>query len=139
MGECPLNQQIIGEKMVVGKIKRFFGGESVPQSEEYIEIDVGKEPTKKGKIMVRPFILKQFDDINKVLEVLREGYSIALIDIKPLKAKDLVELKRAISKLKKTVEALEGSLAGFGESIVVATPSFVEIYRGETIDKLEKR
>lgn len=124
--------------MVISKIKRIFGGESLPESEEYIEIDVGKEQAKKAKIMVRPFILKQFDDVTKILDVLREGYSIVLIDINPLKRKDLVELKRAISKLKKTVEALEGSLAGFGENIVVATPSFVDIYRGEALQSMEK-
>jgi len=111
--------------------------EETPQSPEYIEVDIGKE-SKKVKIVVRPFILKSFDDINRILEVLREGYTVALIDIKPLKQKDLVELKRAISKLKKTVDALEGNIAGFGENTVVATPPFVDIYRGEDLGKVAK-
>ncbi|MCX8194310.1 MAG: cell division protein SepF [Candidatus Pacearchaeota archaeon] len=114
--------------------KKLFGGrsEQTPESPDYIEVDVGREE-KKPKIVVRPFVLKTFDDVNKILEVLREGYTIALIDIKPLKQKDLVELKRAVSKLKKTVEALEGNLAGFGENVIVATPTFVDIYRGEKV------
>ncbi|MCL6500793.1 MAG: cell division protein SepF [Candidatus Pacearchaeota archaeon] len=114
--------------------KKLFGGKSgtTPESPDYIEIDVGREE-KKNKIVVRPFVLKSFDDVNKILEILREGYTIALIDIKPLKQKDLVELKRAVSKLKKTVEALEGNLAGFGENVIVATPTFVDIYRGEKL------
>ncbi len=111
--------------------------EETPQSPEYIEVDIGKEQ-KKVKIVVRPFVLKSFDDVNRILEILRVGYTVALIDIKPLKQKDLVELKRAISKLKKTVEALEGSIAGFGENTIVATPSFVDIYRGESVGKVEK-
>ncbi len=117
--------------------KKIFGGkETTPESPEYIEVDVGKE-AKKVKIVVRPFILKSFDDVSRILDVLREGYTIALIDIKPLKQKDVVELKRAISKLKKTVDALEGNIAGFGENTIVATPSFVDIYRGEKV-KVEK-
>jgi SepF-like predicted cell division protein (DUF552 family) len=48
-----------------------------------------------------------------------------------LKSKDVVELKRAISKVKKTVEALEGKIAGFGENIIIATPSKVfDIQKG---------
>ena len=33
--------------------------------------------------------------------------------------------REAISKIKKTVEALEGKIAGFGENTVIATPSKV--------------
>lgn len=113
--------------------KKIFGGDGgrAGESPEYIEVDVGKEEAKKVKIVVRPFVLNTFDDVSKILEVLREGYTIALIDIKPLKQKDIVELKRAVSKLKKTVDALEGHIAGFGENTIVATPSFVEVYKGE--------
>jgi len=111
--------------------------ERTPESPEYIEVDVGRE-SKKVKIIVRPFVLKSFDDVGRILEILREGYTIALIDIKPLKQKDIVELKRSISKLKKTVDALEGSIAGFGENTIVAAPSFVDIYRGEKLSKVEK-
>lgn len=118
--------------------KKVFSGKT-DETEDYVEVDVGREVAKKVKVIVRPFILKSFDDVNKILEIIREGYTIALVDIKPLKQKDMVELKRAISKLKKTVEALEGSIAGFGENMIVATPSFVDIYKGEKpAEKKEK-
>lgn len=99
---------------------------------DYIEIDVGQE-IKKNKVLIRPFVLKQFEDINEILNTLREGYTIAVIDIKPLKSKDVIELKRAISKIKKTAEALEGNIAGFGENTIIVTPSFAEIYKAETL------
>ena len=127
--------------MVIKKIKKFFGGsgEKLPETEEYVEVDIGREISKKVKIVVRPFILKSFEDVGRILEILREGYTIALIDIKPLKSKDIVELKRAISKLKKTTDALEGKIAGFGENMIVVTPSFAEIYRGERVESVEKK
>lgn len=112
--------------MVFDKIKRAFGGSS--GEPEYIEIDLGKE-IKKSKVLVRPFVLKSFEDINPVLNSLRDGYTIAIIDIKPLRSKDVIELKRAISKIKKTTDALEGNIAGFGENIIIVTPSFAEIHR----------
>jgi len=96
------------------------------EDSEYIEIDIGKE-MKKAKVLVKPFVLRKFEDVNEVLNYLREGYTIAIIDIKPLKSKDIIEVKRAISKLKKTADALEGNIAGFGDGIVIVTPQFAEI------------
>jgi SepF-like predicted cell division protein (DUF552 family) len=109
-------------------IKRAFGSEDNGTIDEYIEIDLGKE-MKKSKVMVRPFVLKSFEDINIILNSLREGYTIAVIDIKPLRSKDIIELKRAISKIKKTADALEGSIAGFGENIIIVTPQFADIHK----------
>ncbi len=116
--------------MVFDKIKKgfsgFFGSED--EQPEYIEIDLGKE-VRKAKVIVRPFVLKTYEDVNPILNALREGYTIAVIDFKNLKKRDIIELKRAISKIKKTVDALEGSISGFGESIIIATPEFAEIYK----------
>lgn len=113
--------------MVFEKIKRAFS--RAEDDNEYIEIDLGRE-VKKSKIIVRPFVLKSFEDVNIILNTLREGYTIAIIDIKPLKSKDIIELKRAISKIKKTADALEGSIAGFGEHTIIVTPQFADIYKG---------
>ena len=107
-------------------------------SDEYVEIDVNTASPKENKVLVKPFVLRNFDDINGVLNALREGYSIAVIDIKPLKTKDVIELKRAISKIKKTVDALEGSIAGFGDHTIIATPNFAEIHRTPVSEKKDK-
>lgn len=112
--------------MVFDKIKRAFSKEE--ESNDYIEIDLGRE-VKKSKVIVRPFVLKSFEDINPILNTLREGYTIAIIDIKELKSKDIIELKRAIAKIKKTADALEGSIAGFGENVIIVTPQFADIYK----------
>ena len=112
--------------MVFKKIKEAFtssGEDSIDN--EYLEIDLEQEK-KENKVLVRLFVLKDYEDSNLVLNALREGYTIAVIDIKTLKKKDPIELKRAVSKIKKTIEALEGSIAGFGD-VVIATPSFATI------------
>ena len=76
-------------------------------SPDFIEIDLEQEKSD-SKILIKTFALKIYEDINPILNALREGYTIAVIDIKTLKSKDVIELKRAISKIKKTVEALDG-------------------------------
>ena len=117
---------ILFSSMIFEKIKRALSPSS--GESEYIEIDLGKE-VKKSKVLVRPFVLKTYEDVNGILNALREGYTIGIVDIKPLRSKDLIELKRAISKIKKTADALEGSIAGFGENIIIVTPQFADIYR----------
>lgn len=92
-------------------------------------VQVTQDQDKKTKISVRPFVLGDFADVKPVLDTLREGYTVALVNIKPLKDRDLVELKRAVNKLKKTCEAVEGDIAGFGEDWIAITPSFAQIYR----------
>ena len=94
---------------------------------------MGAAPSKdeQSKVLVRPFVIEEFEDIKEILDVLREGSTIALVNIKPLKDKDLVELKRAVSKLRKTCEAIEGDIAGFGEDYVVAVPYFASIHRNK--------
>jgi len=126
--------------MVFDKIKRAFSGAGLgsESGDEYLEIDLNQE-AKDNKVLVKLFVLKTYDDVNEILNALREGYTIAVIDIKVLRQKDSIELKRAISKIKKTTDALEGNIAGFGENIVIVTPSFARIQKQSERVKEEPR
>ena len=115
--------------MIFDKLKKAFSNQIDNMGDEdYLEIDIGQEKKDK-KILVKLFVLKQYEDVNHILNALREGFTIAIVDIKILKQKDSIELKRAVSKIKKTIDALEGNIAGFGENIVIATPSFAHIHK----------
>src|SRR3989344_917361 len=113
--------------------KKILGRE---EEDEYVEIDLDSVKPKESKVVIKPFVLRNFDNMDDILNSLREGYTIAVIDIKPLKSKDIIELKRAISKIKKTVDALEGNIAGFGDNIIIATPEFATIHK--PVDKIKK-
>jgi len=88
--------------------------------------------------MIRPFVIENFDDIKPALDSLREGYTIALVNIKPIKDKDIIELKRAVNKLKKTCDAIEGDIAGFGEDWIVVAPNFAQIYRNKQTEEVKE-
>jgi SepF-like predicted cell division protein (DUF552 family) len=124
--------------MVLKKLKKAFSGSETEGDDEYLEIDL-EQPEKENKVLVKLFVLKQYDDVNEILSALREGYTIAIIDIKHLRQRDSIELKRAISKIKKTADALEGNIAGFGENTVVVTPSFAKIHKELSKPKEEKK
>jgi len=114
-------------------LKKMFGADE--GTDEYIEIDLDSIKNKENKVVVKPFALRKYDDVIEILNSLREGYTIAVIDIKVLKTKDVIELKRAISKIKKTADAIEGSIAGFGEHIIIVTPKFAEIHHTVQAEK----
>jgi SepF-like predicted cell division protein (DUF552 family) len=124
-------------KKIISKIKDrvkswgFDDEASEEVEEEYLELDTSAKKIGSSKVVVRPFILDDFSDVKEIVDTIREGYTIALVNIKPLKDKDLVELKRAINKLKKTCDATGGDIAGFGDDYIVVTPTFAEIYRSK--------
>ncbi len=124
-------------KNFLGKIKDkvkswgFDNDGSEEVEEEYLELDTAQKKSGSSKIVVRPFVLDDFSDVKEIVDVFREGYTVCLVNIRPLKDKDLVELKRAINKLKKTCDASSGDIAGFGDDYLVITPSFAEIYRSK--------
>lgn len=106
--------------------------------EDYLEIDTAHDLGTKTKIVVRPFVIEDFADIKPTLDALREGYTIALVNIKPLKERDIVELKRVVNKIKKTCDAIDGDVAGFGEDWIVVTPSFATVYRNIQTSDVEE-
>ena len=128
------------------QIKERFGGtfsteaDEEPEEiiDEYVELAPDSVARGQEKIQVRPFIIEDFEDIRPILDSLREGYCIAVIDIKPIKTKDVIELKRSVAKIKKTVDALKGSIAGFGEHTIIATPEFAEIHKVPPAVKKDK-
>jgi SepF-like predicted cell division protein (DUF552 family) len=123
--------------MVFEKIKRALSSELETRepNDDYLEIDL-EQNKKEKKIIVKLFTLDQYESVNNVLNSLREGNTIAVIDIHTLRKKDPIELKRAVSKIKKTASALEGNIAGFGENLVIVTPSFAKIQK--EISKIKK-
>ena len=116
----------------LSKLREKMGSSSqiLHEAEQEGYVELGADVPEGGsRITVRPFVIDDFESIKPILDALREGHTIALVNIKPLKDKDLVELKRAINKLKKTCDAIDGDIAGFGDNGIAAVPSFPHIHR----------
>jgi SepF-like predicted cell division protein (DUF552 family) len=127
-------------KGLLHHIKKTFSRETIePEDaeEEYVEVDTVGTADVNKKYVVRPFTLDDFSDLKPILDALREGHTICFINISPLKEKDQVELRRALTKLKKTVDAISGDIAGFSDNYIVATPPFAEIYRSKATTQVE--
>ncbi|MBC5792564.1 MAG: cell division protein SepF [Nanohaloarchaea archaeon] len=95
--------------------------------DDFVELDA-KMTEKTEKVVVRAETLKEFEDIEEVQEHLRNDH-IVWLNIKPLKNRDMTDLKRAVKRLKKTIKAVDGDMAGVDEDWIVATPGYAEIAR----------
>lgn len=102
--------------------------------EDFVELDA-ESAEGEEKVTVRAVTLKEFDDIEDIQEYLRND-NIIWINIKPLKDRDMTKLKRAINRLKKTIKAIDGDMAGVDEEWIVATPEYARIARSG--DKIEE-
>ena len=98
-------------------------------TEDYVELSPEAQKKNAPKMMVRTFRLEEFESVKDILTSIREGYTICIVNMLPLKDKDSIGLKRAIDKLKKTVDANDGDIAAFGEHWLVVTPSVARVYR----------
>ncbi len=80
---------------------------------------------------VRVFVLDDYENIREILDCIRGDKTMCLIDIHLLRNKDPDELRRAVDKLRKTVEAISGELVGFHENWILSVPKNVHIHKGK--------
>ena len=108
-------------KDIVGKLRG---------SDDYIEIDMSNEERPDKKLLVEVEKLDNYADSDRLQAKVREG-SVLIVKIRELKSKDMVELRRAVEKLKKTCLAINGDIAGLGEDWLVLTPAAAKVHRDE--------
>lgn len=101
-------------------------------SEDYLALSdmKVKMPETSKDLEVKVFVLDSYDNIREVLDIVRTETTMCLIDIHLLRNKDTDELRRAIDKLKKTIEAVDGSIVGFHENWIMTAPKNVKIHKG---------
>ncbi len=111
-------------------LKRLLGGNTDIEQfdeDEYVELDHIDEDTS-SKVKIRVHTLNEYGDVEPVQEMLRDG-NIVWVKIRPLRDKDMTDLKRAIDRIKKTVRSLNGDVAGIDEDWLIATPEYAHIHR----------
>jgi len=111
------------------------------KQEEYIEDGSGdylsisefdvKAKADEKDLDVKVFVLDDYENIRDILDIIRGEKTMCLIDIHLLRNKDPDELRRAVEKLKKTIEAVSGELVGFHENWILAAPKNVHIHKGK--------
>jgi SepF-like predicted cell division protein (DUF552 family) len=95
--------------------------------DEFVELDAEVQEGASD-VVIKAETLQEYDDVEAVQEHLRNDM-IVWINIGPLKSTDMTNLKRAVKRLKKTVKAVDGDMAGVDEHWIIACPSYGQIER----------
>ncbi|MFB6100498.1 MAG: cell division protein SepF [Candidatus Nanohalobium sp.] len=102
--------------------------------DDFVELDA-KPANEQDDVVVRAETLQELEDVETVQEHLRNNH-IVWVNIQPLKNRDMSQLKRAVKRLKKTVRAVDGDIAGVDEEWIVVTPEYATIERsGEEMEE----
>jgi SepF-like predicted cell division protein (DUF552 family) len=102
--------------------------------DDFVELDA-KTSEERKDVVVRAETLRELEDVERVQEHLRNEH-IVWVNIQPLKSRDMTQLKRAVKRLKKTVRAVDGDIAGVDEEWIVVTPEYATIERsGEEMEE----
>ncbi len=115
---------------IKGFLEKIKGSSPVEEEDDvdYIELE-SSDAQNDGKLQIKIESLTEFADTERIQSALREG-CIVWVKIKPLKEKDMAELKRSVDRLRKTCVAVNGDIAGIDEDFLILTPEKVTIHRG---------
>jgi len=107
----------------------FGRGRSETQApDELVELDWGSHETSDG-LSLRVVPIERFDDVDTVLDSLREKQNIVIMKLKSTLATDKTEVRRAIRRVQKTTYAIGGDLIGLSEELILVAPPSVRIDR----------
>ena len=104
--------------------------------DDFVELDAEMSESEE-KVVIRAETLKEFNDVEKVQEHLRNDH-VVWINIQPLKNREMADLKRAVKRLKKTVASIDGDMAGVDEEWIVACPDYATIHRSGKVGDQEE-
>jgi len=115
-----------------------FKSKKKETSDQYVEV-VPTQKAEEVKIYVRVFRIKDPSEVKAVVDSLRERNYIVFVDISKLNTnKDLVEVKKVVSRIKSVVDAIGGDIAAVSKDWIIATPSYVKIWRGHQMSAVEE-
>ncbi|MFB6199475.1 MAG: cell division protein SepF [Candidatus Nanohaloarchaea archaeon] len=120
--------------MALGFLKSDDNREKPVIEDDFVELDAEMSEADED-VVIRAATLQEFEDIEKVQEDLRND-RIVWVNIAPLKGRDMTDLKRAVKRLKKTIKAIDGDMAGVDQEWIIACPSYATISRSS--DKVEE-
>ena len=63
-------------------------------TEDYVELSPEARKKNAPKMMVRTFRLEEFESVKDILASIREGYTICIVNMLPLKDKDSIGLEK---------------------------------------------
>ncbi len=107
---------------------------NVQDSGQYVELEVEKTDKPSAKVFVKYFVISKYEDSSAILDDIRSGYTLLFLKVKELREKGgIEELKRTISKIKRTADATGAQIVGIDEDYLLVIPDFVKVEKGDVL------
>jgi len=105
-----------------------FGKPPEQNPEDRVELDENAFREERS-VHVAVENLKAYSDAERIQGMVREG-KLVFLRIKELREDDINELKRAVERLKKTINASDGDIVGVDEDVLICCPPNARVFRG---------
>ncbi|MEK6909972.1 MAG: cell division protein SepF [Candidatus Aenigmatarchaeota archaeon] len=105
-----------------------FGKQPAENPEDRVELDEDAFKEER-QVSVAVENLKAFSDAERIQGMVREG-KLVFLRIKEMRENDINELKRAVERLKKTINASDGDIVGVDEDVLIVCPPNARVFRG---------
>ena len=107
---------------------------NLEESKEYVELEVDQKEKPVAKLYVKYYTLVKFEDSGSVLNDIRSGSTLSFIKIKEIREKGgMDELKRTITKMKRSADASDAQIVGIDEDYIIIVPNFVKVEKGDVL------
>ncbi|MCW1293901.1 MAG: cell division protein SepF [Candidatus Parvarchaeota archaeon] len=107
---------------------------NVENSGQYVELEVEKSDKPSAKVYVKYFVLVKYEDSSALLNDIRSGYTLVFVKVKELREKGgMEELKRTITKIKRSADAAGAQIVGIDEDYLLVVPDFVKVEKGDVL------
>jgi len=103
------------------------GPETAGGVPEVVEASIAEHMDKM--LVLRLIVLESYGDTEDILRTLRNGDTMAVVKIRPLRDKDMSELKRAVNRLKTHCTATGAQMVALDDNWIMVVPPTVEIER----------
>jgi len=121
---------------IVGRVKK---EEERPKEEttpetaaEPMPEHVPVQTTLQAKqVYIKSTVLNSLEELENIVAELESG-NIVIIRLTPLFDVDLDDVRRAVKKLKKVAQKIDGDIASLGEDRIIVTPSNIKVWRDKS-------
>ncbi|MBS7614129.1 cell division protein SepF [Candidatus Bathyarchaeota archaeon] len=121
---------------IVGRVKK-----EEEQHREETMPETAAEPTPEHApvqtalqakpVYIKSTILDSLEELENIMAELESG-NIVIVRLTPLFDVDLDDVRRAVRKLKKVAQKIDGDIASLGEDRIVVTPSNIKVWRDKS-------
>lgn len=122
----------MGLKNIMGSL---LGKPKSKEPKELMLPEAKMTSPSSAKMKILTAVMEKFQDTERILDYLRTGEYVILLKVKPLREKDITELKRAINRLRTHCEATGADIAALDDVWIVLVPQSIYIERAQMAEK----